>query len=76
LVNKDPSGDPQVATEATSQGVREVQFNVIGQEEFQLKTGFAGIVVSYADKHEVIPFVQQTGDLEYQLISFYYQTDQ
>jgi len=70
LTYKDPSSDPQAGSEATSLGVREVQFNVIGQEEFQLKTGFAGIVVSYADKHEVIPFVQQTGDLEYQLISF------
>jgi len=69
LVMKDPSNNPELAQEASSMGVREVQFNVIGQEEFQLKTGFVGISLSYGDKHESIPLIQQTGDLEYQLTS-------
>ncbi len=67
VIQKDPSNHPEISSEATSQGVREVQFNVIGQEEFQLKTGFVGMVISYGDKHEAIPLIQQTGDLEYQL---------
>lgn len=65
---KNPS-DSQVAQEATSMGVREVQFNVVGQGEFQLKTGFLGLAVSYAGKNETIPFVQTTDDLEYRLTS-------
>lgn len=69
VVNKDPSADSKAAENARSLGVKEVQFNVIGQEEFQLKTGFTGIVVSYLDQHETIPFIDQTADLEYQLIS-------
>jgi ABC-type uncharacterized transport system involved in gliding motility auxiliary subunit/ABC-type transport system involved in cytochrome c biogenesis permease component len=69
IIQKDPSNNPQVASEASSRGVQEVQFNVIGQEEFQLKTGSVGIVLSYAGKHEAIPFIQETGDLEYQLTS-------
>lgn len=64
---KNPSSDPQASQQATSLGIREVQFNMIGQEEFQVKTGFLGIAVSYGGQNEVIPFVQQVNDLEYQL---------
>lgn len=70
LLTKDPSTDPQLAQEATSLGVTEVQFNVIGQEEFQLKNGYLGLVVSYGDNHESVPFIKDTSDLEYQLTSF------
>lgn len=67
---KNTSGNQQVAQEASSLGVREVQFNVVGQDQFQVKTGFLGLAVSYAGKNEAIPFVQDTSDLEYQLTSF------
>ncbi len=69
IVSKDPSGDSKVAQEAVSMGVKEVQFNVVGQEEFQLKTGFIGLVISYGGNYEVIPFIENTSDLEYQLTS-------
>lgn len=70
VTTKNPSGDPQVAQEAGSLGVREVQFNVVGQEEFKLQNGFLGLAVSYAGESEAIPFIQDTSDLEYQLTSF------
>lgn len=63
----DPSQNPQTASEATSRGLQEIQFNVIGQEEFQVKTGFLGLVVDYGGAHESIPFIQETDSLEYQL---------
>ncbi|MCX8008390.1 MAG: Gldg family protein [Patescibacteria group bacterium] len=69
VVYKDPSNNSQISSEASSRGLREIQFNVIGQEEFQIKTGFVGIVLSYGGKHESIPYIQNTGDLEYQLTS-------
>ena len=48
-------------------GVREVQFNVIGAEELQLKTGYLGLTIAYGTQHETLPFIQDTSDLEYQL---------
>lgn len=69
VVYKNPS-EPQVAQEAGSLGVREIQFNVVGQEEFQVKTGYLGLAVAYAGKHETLPFIEDTRDLEYQLTSF------
>lgn len=67
---KDPGSDPQVAQEARLLGISEVQFNVIGQEEFKLKKGYLGLTVSYADKTESIPFLKDTAGVEYQLTSF------
>jgi ABC-type uncharacterized transport system involved in gliding motility auxiliary subunit/ABC-type transport system involved in multi-copper enzyme maturation permease subunit len=66
---KDPSSSPEVKNEANTLGVSEVQFNVVGQEEFQVKTGYIGLVISYAGRQEIIPFVQDSSDLEYQLTS-------
>jgi ABC-type uncharacterized transport system involved in gliding motility auxiliary subunit len=40
---------------------------VLGQGELQVKEGYFGIAVRYADAIKTIPFVQQTTDLEYRL---------
>jgi ABC-2 type transport system permease protein len=62
-----PDTDPQAAADARQQGVQEVSFNKIGSGQFQVQTGFMGLSIRYADKTEVIPFIQDTSDLEYQL---------
>ncbi len=69
LVTKDPSADSAVANEASSHGIHPVQFNVVSQEEFQVKNGYLGIAISYGGKDENIPFVDNVNDLEYQLTS-------
>lgn len=70
---KDPSSDPGIAQEAMTNGVQQVQFNVVEKEELSLKTGFLGISVAYAEQHRSIPFVQSTSDLEFQLTSFIHE---
>ena len=67
---KDPSSDPEAAKEAESMGIQKVRFNVVSEEEFQVKSGYLGLVVSYGGASESIPFIQNTGDLEYQLTGF------
>lgn len=59
----------KAAQEAQSAGVQPVQFNVMAEDELQVKRGYLGIAVQYAGKKEAIPFVQRTDDLEYQLTS-------
>ncbi len=66
---KDPS-DTAIAAEAKTNGIQEVQFNVMGAGEFQLKKGYLGLTVAYAGSHKSLPYVQDTSDLEYQLTSF------
>src|SRR4029077_15524495 len=69
LVIEDPSADSAARREAQSSGIPPVQFNVLGQGELQVKEGYLGVAVRYADAVKTIPFVQQTNDLEYRLTS-------
>jgi len=69
ISSKDPSASPAIAQEAQAAGIREMQFNMVSNEEFKLKNGYAGIAISYAGKNESIPYIQDTSDLEYQLTS-------
>lgn len=73
VIYKDPSANPELSQEAANSGVKEVQFNVIGAEELQMKTGFLGYVISYGGQHETVPFIQDTNDLEYQLTSLIFK---
>jgi len=70
LLRFSPSAaDPEAMTEASQMGIPAIQFNVLGQEEFQVKQGYLGIAIQYADQSANVPFVRQTDDLEYRLTS-------
>src|SRR6266511_2821907 len=69
VVAQDPAADSTALKEARTLGIPPVQFNVLGQAELQVKEGYLGIAVRYADGVKTIPFVQQTNDLEYRLTS-------
>ncbi len=70
VVEIDPQDDPEGERDAQASGIPPVQFNVIGESELQVKEGYLGIAIQYADGTETIPIVQRTEDLEYQLVSF------
>jgi ABC-type uncharacterized transport system involved in gliding motility auxiliary subunit len=67
LLERDPAEDSQARRDAQTLGVQPVQFNVVGKSELQVKEGYLGLVVQYADANEAIPFVRRTDDLEYRL---------
>lgn len=67
VVRKHPDESEEARQEAQRLNIRPVQFNVVRREELQLKQGWMGIAVSYAGESEVIPFVGDTRNLEYQL---------
>lgn len=67
LVFEDPSSDSAALAEAHQLDIPAVQFNVLGQGELQVKEGYLGIALRYADGVKTIPFVQQASDLEYRL---------
>jgi ABC-type uncharacterized transport system involved in gliding motility auxiliary subunit len=69
VVERDPSSDDAARTDAQSLGIQPVQFNVIGQSELQVKQGYLGLAIQHGGKSETVPFVQQTDDLEYRLVS-------
>lgn len=69
VIERDPADDPPAQDEARGYGITPVQFNVVGRAELQVKEGYLGLAVLFADRQEVIPFIQRTDDLEYRLIS-------
>lgn len=67
VIEKDPATDSAAAEDARTLGIVPVQFNVVGQSELQVKEGFFGMAIQHGDKHDVLPFIRRTDDLEYRL---------
>ena len=61
------SDNPSEQADARKQGIREVQFNQIGSSTFQVQTGYLGLTIRYADKQDIIDFIEDAGNLEYEL---------
>ncbi|MFS8637074.1 MAG: Gldg family protein [Gemmatimonadota bacterium] len=69
VLEYDPGKDNDAAEEARSLGIREIQFNVLRNDEFQIRNGWLGLAVLYADERETVPIITRTDDLEYRLTS-------
>ncbi len=65
----DPGGSPEAADEAADDGVFPIEFNVLRDDEFQIRRGYYGLVVAYADESEVTPLIERTDDLEFRIAS-------
>tara|TARA_B100001142_G_scaffold96008_1_gene97856 strand:+ start:615 stop:2849 length:2235 start_codon:yes stop_codon:yes gene_type:complete len=64
-----PDADEKDKEESEIAGIPPVQFNVQRQGEFQVKTGYLGMTLAYANNKEVIPFIESLDGLEYKLAS-------
>ncbi|MEO2158047.1 MAG: Gldg family protein, partial [bacterium] len=47
----------------------ENEFNVLRDDEFEVRRGWFGLALLYAEKQEVIPFISGTADLEFRIAS-------
>jgi gliding-associated putative ABC transporter substrate-binding component GldG len=64
----DPSGE-KGEQEAQQQGIQPVQVQVINNDKMEVKRGYMGMVLLFEDRKEVIPVIQSTSTLEYDLSS-------
>jgi ABC-type uncharacterized transport system involved in gliding motility auxiliary subunit len=69
VVERDPAKDPQAKDAAQAAGIPPIQFNVIGQSQLQIRQGYMGLAIRYANAQETIPVIQRTDDLEYKIAS-------
>ena len=67
--NLNPGDDLDVAVEARSFGIIENEFNILRDDEFEVRRGWFGLALLYADRQEVIPFISGTADLEFRIAS-------
>jgi ABC-type uncharacterized transport system involved in gliding motility auxiliary subunit len=45
------------------------EFNVLRDDEFEVRRGWFGLALLYADETETFPFIDRTDDLEFRLVS-------
>ena len=64
-----PDANEKDAEESEILGIPPVQFNIQRQGEFQVKTGYLGMTIAYANNKEVIPFIESLDGLEYKIAS-------
>lgn len=64
----DPTGE-KGEQEAQQQGIQPVQVQVVKEDRFEVKRAYMGLVILYEDKKEVIPVIQNTSTLEYDITS-------
>ncbi|MCE2398610.1 MAG: Gldg family protein [Gemmatimonadetes bacterium] len=64
-----PDDGPDQERQASEMNVMPIEFNVIGDDEYQVKRGYFGLAVSYADELETVPVVRSADDLEFRLVS-------
>ena len=64
-----PDDGDEEEGEASSMGISPIDFNVIGDDEFQVKRGYFGLALTYADEQEIIPVIDRADDLEFRLVS-------
>ncbi len=69
----DPAADEEVAQRAAELGIGPVEFNVLRDDNFEVRQGWYGLAVTYADESEVTPLIQRTDDLEFRLASQIYR---
>jgi len=68
-----PDDDEDAANEASAFGVFPIEFNVLRDDEFQIRRGYYGLALTYANDQEVMPLIERTDDLEFRLASAIYR---
>lgn len=63
----DPGDDPAAVQKMRMLGIPQVQLQVLERDQFQLSSIYLGLALLYGGRQEVIPVVQDTGNLEYEL---------
>jgi ABC-type uncharacterized transport system involved in gliding motility auxiliary subunit len=63
----DPAESENGRQEARSMGINEMQMQTIEKDKAQVVNGYLGIAVLFADRKEVLPFVQNLQNFEYDL---------
>ncbi len=65
----DPATDPLLQKRVQVMGIPQVQMNVYEKDQAQIANVYMGIAISYEDRQEILPFVKEAKNLEYDITS-------
>ena len=68
-----PMEDEELQQKLAQKGIMPVQMTVVEKDQRQQINGWLAMTISYGEKTEVIPVVQNTTDLEYEITSRIYR---
>jgi len=63
----DPGNDPAAEQRMRALGIPKLQLEILERDQFQLSNVYLGLVLLHAGRQEVLPVIQDTGNLEYEL---------
>lgn len=66
---RNPTESPELEKEIQGMGIPPVHINIIEHDKRELAKIYLGLAVLYGDKKQIIPVVQSTDNLEYQITS-------
>ena len=72
VTDVDPDGAEGAEEEASQLGIYPVEFNVLRDDQFEVRRGYYGLAVVYAGESDVTPVIERTDDLEFRLASAIY----
>ena len=72
LIHRFPDVDDDDARKAQLAGIPPVQFNVQTANGLEIKNGYLGVVLTYTNLRESIPFVQSIDGFEYRIATLAY----
>ena len=64
-----PEDDEDIEQEAQKAGIMPVQMQVVENDKMEVKRVLMGMIIQYEDKKEVLPVIQTTTGLEYEITS-------
>ncbi|MFH1144494.1 MAG: Gldg family protein [Candidatus Eisenbacteria bacterium] len=65
----DPGADPELEQRLRTLGIPQIMAQTVERDQLQVVNVYLGILISYLDRQEVLPVVQDTYTLEYDLTS-------
>lgn len=67
ITEVDPDDDEEAAGEARALGIVPTEFNVLRDDQFEVRRGWFGLAIEYGGETRAIPFIDRTDDLEFRL---------
>lgn len=64
-----PDGSDEMDREFRRLNIQAGRFTQVGSDQFQVREGYMALVMHYQDKQDVIPFVKNVNNLEYEISS-------
>lgn len=64
----DPTSDADVS-KATSEGIPQVQVQVVNNDKLEVKRAFMGLVLEYRAQKQIIPVIEDLSNFEYEMAS-------